>query len=518
MFHAKCWETSAYHTRRRSGRRIDSGGREGPAPAEPRDGAPKTDSSADAKAKAADALVSRMMAFDKNKDGKLTRDEVTDPRLERMFDRADADHDGVVTKEELTAWATKTAAEDSGNRDARDGMGPPDGGPDGPPRRRGQRGRGFGGRGGFGGFGQRTPPGQIMSASVIETLKLSVDQKKSETELQKHVDDELGKMLNAKQKQRLKDLAGGPGGPGRRGRGGPGGFGGPPNGGPPGGGPQDGGPRGPAGADGGRDRGPGGPPDGNGPPDGGPPGGRPGRDFADRGFGGPPPGYGGGGGGGGRGRFGGGSTPGQILSPNVADELNLKSNQKKQLATLQKEVDDKLAVLLNDEQKKQLKEISQRSRRGGPNGGRRGGPNGGPPDGRPGGGGPGERENTDAASPPRGEQVASITHTDSQPSSPSLVENWPQWRGPNYDGISHETNLPTTWSESSNILWKLEMPGMGGSTPAVWDKHIFLTSQEGDNLVICARTQTASCCGSASWAQTGRSWGTRERCISVPQH
>ena len=33
------------------------------------------------------------------------------------------------------------------------------------------------------------------------------------------------------------------------------------------------------------------------------------------------------------------------------------------------------------------------------------------------------------------------------------------------------------------------MPGMGGSTPAVWDKHIFLTSQDGDNLVIlCAST------------------------------
>src|SRR5262249_18048984 len=50
-------------------------------------------------------LVKRMMAFDKDKDGKPTRDEVTDPRLRRLFDRADKNKDGVVTKEELIALA-----------------------------------------------------------------------------------------------------------------------------------------------------------------------------------------------------------------------------------------------------------------------------------------------------------------------------------------------------------------------------------------------------------------------------
>jgi hypothetical protein len=43
-------------------------------------------------------FVKRMMAFDKNKDGKLTRDEITDKRLLRLFDRADTNKDGVVTK------------------------------------------------------------------------------------------------------------------------------------------------------------------------------------------------------------------------------------------------------------------------------------------------------------------------------------------------------------------------------------------------------------------------------------
>ena len=174
--------------------------------------------------------------------------------------------------------------------------------------------------------------------------------------------------------------------------------------------------------------------------------------------------------------------------------MNLRSAQKKQLGTLQKEVDGKLALLLTDHQKQQFKELSQRTggRRGGPGfGGPMDGPSGGP---RGGGDGPpergpgqpavGARDTNGVGSPSAGEHLASIGRADLQPSG--TLENWPQWRGPDYDGLSHETNLPTTWSESSNVVWRLEMPGMGGSTPAVWDKHIFLTSQDGDNLVVVA--------------------------------
>jgi outer membrane protein assembly factor BamB len=69
------------------------------------------------------------------------------------------------------------------------------------------------------------------------------------------------------------------------------------------------------------------------------------------------------------------------------------------------------------------------------------------------------------------------------------ADNWPQWRGPTYDGVSKETNLPTQWSASKNIVWKLHMPGMGSSTPAVWGDRIFLTSQDGADLVLlCVST------------------------------
>jgi outer membrane protein assembly factor BamB len=58
--------------------------------------------------------------------------------------------------------------------------------------------------------------------------------------------------------------------------------------------------------------------------------------------------------------------------------------------------------------------------------------------------------------------------------------NWPTWRGPNRDGVSPETGLPTTWSTSSNITWKLSMPDLSGSTPIIWGDHIFLNTSEND--------------------------------------
>ena len=66
------------------------------------------------------------------------------------------------------------------------------------------------------------------------------------------------------------------------------------------------------------------------------------------------------------------------------------------------------------------------------------------------------------------------------------ADNWPQWRGPNNDGICNETHLPTEWSATKNIVWKLALPGMSGATPAIWNDRLFLTSEDGDTFVIKA--------------------------------
>jgi hypothetical protein len=157
-------------------------------------------------------IVDRMMAFDKNKDGKLSKDEISDRRLLRLFERADADKDGEVTKEELTALAVRMADEDDGPR--RGPGGPPDGPPDGPGRR------------GPGGFGP-PPPGQLLPPFLQDRLKLSAEQKKQLEKLQKDIDGKLNKILTAEQKKQLKEMresfgrGGPPGGPRGRGPGGP---------------------------------------------------------------------------------------------------------------------------------------------------------------------------------------------------------------------------------------------------------------------------------------------------------
>jgi hypothetical protein len=161
-------------------------------------------------------IVTKMMAFNKKKDGKLTKEEVTDPRLHRLFDQADANKDGIVTREELMALAAKMDAEF------------------------GQGGGGPGGKGGFGGpkgpKGKDGPggpprPGQILPSFLQEQLNLSADQKKQLNDLQKQVDTKLASILNEEQRQRLKDMSG-PGGFGPGGGFGPppgkGGFGGGP--------------------------------------------------------------------------------------------------------------------------------------------------------------------------------------------------------------------------------------------------------------------------------------------------
>ncbi|MBT3603801.1 MAG: PQQ-like beta-propeller repeat protein, partial [Candidatus Latescibacteria bacterium] len=55
-------------------------------------------------------------------------------------------------------------------------------------------------------------------------------------------------------------------------------------------------------------------------------------------------------------------------------------------------------------------------------------------------------------------------------------EHWPQWRGPNQNGVSTSTNLPTSWNLEKNLVWKSKLPSWSGGTPVIWGNHIFLTS------------------------------------------
>ncbi len=66
----------------------------------------------------------------------------------------------------------------------------------------------------------------------------------------------------------------------------------------------------------------------------------------------------------------------------------------------------------------------------------------------------------------------------------ATYDNWPQWRGPNLNGISNETDLPVSWDTETNVAWRIEMPAWTGSTPIIWDDSIFLNvSMDGSTSI-----------------------------------
>ena len=68
--------------------------------------------------------------------------------------------------------------------------------------------------------------------------------------------------------------------------------------------------------------------------------------------------------------------------------------------------------------------------------------------------------------------------------NPVFAGNWPQWRGPDRNGVSNEVNLPTEWDTETNVIWKLKMPEWTGSTPIIWNDLIFLSVSDGETIEL----------------------------------
>ena len=66
----------------------------------------------------------------------------------------------------------------------------------------------------------------------------------------------------------------------------------------------------------------------------------------------------------------------------------------------------------------------------------------------------------------------------------ALAENWPQWRGPDLNGVSHEKNLPVKWSRNENVAWRLDLPSRSGATPIIWGDRIFLNVADKDDIFL----------------------------------
>jgi len=67
------------------------------------------------------------------------------------------------------------------------------------------------------------------------------------------------------------------------------------------------------------------------------------------------------------------------------------------------------------------------------------------------------------------------------------AENWPCWRGPRGDGTSLETGIPTRWSSTENVAWKVSVPYLGHASPIVWGDRLFLVGtdlEEQDRILM----------------------------------
>jgi outer membrane protein assembly factor BamB len=62
--------------------------------------------------------------------------------------------------------------------------------------------------------------------------------------------------------------------------------------------------------------------------------------------------------------------------------------------------------------------------------------------------------------------------------APALAADWPAFRGPHGDGISTDSSVPRTWSETENVKWRVDLPRPGNGSPIVSNGAIFVASAQ----------------------------------------
>ena len=83
----------------------------------------------------------------------------------------------------------------------------------------------------------------------------------------------------------------------------------------------------------------------------------------------------------------------------------------------------------------------------------------------------------------------------------TVAQNWPSFRGPNGDGTSTEASLPTRWDSITNVIWKVEVPGKGYSSPVIWKEKLFITTaleETHEKILLCFDSKN----GKLLWQKT----------------
>jgi len=62
----------------------------------------------------------------------------------------------------------------------------------------------------------------------------------------------------------------------------------------------------------------------------------------------------------------------------------------------------------------------------------------------------------------------------------SANDEWPMFRGIDAGVATDHPDLPEHWSETENVVWKVDIPGLGWSSPIIWGDHVFVTTAISD--------------------------------------
>ena len=67
-----------------------------------------------------------------------------------------------------------------------------------------------------------------------------------------------------------------------------------------------------------------------------------------------------------------------------------------------------------------------------------------------------------------------------------LLAQWPQFRGPDGNGVSSAAGLPLKWSETENVRWKTPVHGRAWSSPIVLGGQVWMTTATPDGRQLYA--------------------------------
>lgn len=84
----------------------------------------------------------------------------------------------------------------------------------------------------------------------------------------------------------------------------------------------------------------------------------------------------------------------------------------------------------------------------------------------------------------------------------SSLADWPQFRGPDGQGVSGARNVPLEWGLKKGVAWKIKIPGKGWSSPVIADGKVIVTVSRDDGEKVTLGTVAFDIqSGEVAWKQ-----------------